>query len=111
MTDRGSFTSIKTWVDEIERNADKHVNKILIGNKSDVEESMRAVSRAEGEKLAADYSMKFFETSAKKGVAVADAFECIARQVVERVSRNPPGPRPSPVVVIGGGGEKKKGCC
>ena len=111
VTDRASFTSIKTWVDEIDRNADKHVNKILIGNKSDVEESQRAVSRAEGDKLAADYAMKFFETSAKKGVNVADAFECIARQVVERVSRNPPGPRPGPVVVVAGGGEKKKGCC
>ena len=33
--------SIKTWVDEIDRNADKHVNKILIGNKCDVDESMR----------------------------------------------------------------------
>lgn len=36
-----SRQSIKTWVDEIDRNADKHVNKILIGNKCDVDESMR----------------------------------------------------------------------
>ena len=36
-----SLQSIKTWVDEIDRNADKHVNKILIGNKCDVDESMR----------------------------------------------------------------------
>jgi Ras-related protein Rab-8A len=84
------------WVDEIERNADKHVNKILIGNKCDVDESARSVSRAEGEKLAADYSMKFFETSAKKGINVGDAFECIARQVVERLGRE-------------GGGAKKLG--
>ena len=38
---QSSRQSIKTWVDEIDRNADKHVNKILIGNKCDVDESMR----------------------------------------------------------------------
>ncbi len=41
VTDRNSFNSIKTWVEEIERNADRHVNKVLIGNKCDVEESAR----------------------------------------------------------------------
>jgi Ras-related protein Rab-8A len=114
VTDRGSFTSIKTWVDEIERNADKHVNKILIGNKADVEESARAVSRAEGEKLAADYSMKFFETSAKKGINVADAFECIARQVVERLNKEGGGARSAQqkvVLAADADKSKKKPCC
>ena len=41
VTDRNSFNSIKTWVEEIDRNADKHVNKILIGNKCDVDDSAR----------------------------------------------------------------------
>ena len=86
------------------------MNKILIGNKSDVEESQRAVSRAEGEKLASDYNMKFFETSAKKGINVADAFECIARQVVERVSKDPR-PKVGPTVVIDGTAAAKKKSC
>ena len=46
VTDRNSFNSIKTWVEEIDRNADKHVNKILIGNKCDVDDSARV--RASG---------------------------------------------------------------
>ena len=41
VTDRNSFNSIKTWVEEIERNADKAVNKVLIGNKCDVDDSAR----------------------------------------------------------------------
>ncbi len=117
VTDRGSFQAIKTWVDEIDKNADKHVNKILIGNKCDVEESARAVSRSEGEALSREYSMAFFETSAKKDVGVAEAFASIAKQVVERLSREG-GPAPR-----AGGGAKvdlkpaaqesaaKKGCC
>lgn len=87
-TDRNSFNSIKTWVEEIDRNADKHVNKILIGNKCDVEESARNVTRAEGERLAREYNMAFFETSAKKNIGVEDAFMTIARQVVDRISKD-----------------------
>ena len=45
VTDRNSFNSIKTWVEEIDRNADKHVNKILIGNKCDVDDSARVRGR------------------------------------------------------------------
>ena len=115
VTDRGSFQAIKTWVEEIERNADKHVNKILIGNKCDVEDSARAVTRAEGEALARDFSMKFFETSAKKNIQVGEAFESIAVAVVDRMGKE--GARP----IAGGAGagvkletkeaSGKKGCC
>lgn len=47
VTDRNSFNSIRNWVEEIDKNADKHVNKILIGNKCDVEDrvSVHAVVR------------------------------------------------------------------
>jgi len=88
VTDRNSFNSIKTWVEEIERNADKAVNKVLIGNKCDVDDSARAVSRGEGESLARDYGMAFFETSAKKDIGVSEAFMSIARQVVSRLGDN-----------------------
>lgn len=42
VTDRGSFQAIKTWVEEIEKNAERNVNKILVGNKCDVDERVRA---------------------------------------------------------------------
>ena len=96
--DLSSFNAIKQWVEEISANADKQVNKILIGNKCDVDDSMRAVTRAQGEQLAKEYGMAFFETSAKKDIGVADAFSSIARQVVLRLSKDGAGgPR-------GGGG-------
>ena len=53
------------------QNADKHVNKILIGNKCDMEAS-RVVSKAEGDALARRYKMPFFETSAKKDIGVTE---------------------------------------
>ena len=100
VTDLSSFNAIKQWVEEITNNADKHVNKILIGNKCDVEDSARAVTRAQGEQLAREYNMSFFETSAKKDIGVAEAFANIAKQVVTRLSKDG-GPAPARA---GGGG-------
>jgi len=86
VTDQSSFNSIKQWVEEISNNADKNVSKILIGNKCDVDPSARAVTKAQGEALAKEFGMQFFETSAKKDIGVSDAFSCIAKQVVARLN-------------------------
>lgn len=52
----------------------------------------QAVTRGEGEALARDYGMAFFETSAKKDIGVSEAFMSIARQVVGRLGDNAGGP-------------------
>ena len=69
VTDRGSFNSIRNWVGQIQQHADVHVNKILIGNKCDMEEQ-RVVSVEEGKQLAKEYGIQFFETSAKNDIEV-----------------------------------------
>ena len=71
VTDRGSFNSIRNWVGQIQQHADVHVNKILIGNKCDIEDQ-RMVTKEEGEKLAKEYDIKFFETSAKQDFQVGE---------------------------------------
>lgn len=35
-TDQDSFTNVKTWLEEIDRYACDNVNKLLVGNKSDL---------------------------------------------------------------------------
>jgi len=40
---------------------------------------------AEGEALARDYGMPFLEASAKKDIGVSEAFQCIAKLVVDRL--------------------------
>ena len=47
---------------QIEQHAAENVNKILIGNKCDVDEAEREVTNAEGAALAAEYGISFFET-------------------------------------------------
>mmetsp|Transcript_33352 Transcript_33352/g.42839 ORF Transcript_33352/g.42839 Transcript_33352/m.42839 type:complete len:221 (+) Transcript_33352:155-817(+) len=84
VTDRNSFNSIRNWVSQIQQHADVHVNKILIGNKCDMEDE-RVVSTEEGSKLAAEYGVQFFETSAKNDINVEKCFVTIAREVKERL--------------------------
>lgn len=64
--------------------ADVNVNKILIGNKADLKEN-RVVSTEEGEALAKEFNIKFFETSARQDLNVDTAFEKIATDVKDRL--------------------------
>jgi Ras-related protein Rab-8A len=62
VTDESSFNNIRNWIRNIEQHASDNVNKILIGNKADMDESKRAVPTAKGQALADEYGIKFFET-------------------------------------------------
>jgi hypothetical protein len=53
---------IRNWIRNIELHASDNVNKILVGNKADMDESKRAVPTAKGQALADEFGIKFFET-------------------------------------------------
>lgn len=84
VTDRASFNSIRNWVGQIQQHADVHVNKILIGNKCDMTDD-KVISTEEGQALADEYGVQFFETSAKNNVNVESGFIAIAREVKNRL--------------------------
>ncbi|KAF8395073.1 hypothetical protein HHK36_019013 [Tetracentron sinense] len=63
-------SDIKNWIRNIEQHASDNVNKILVGNKADMDESKRAVPTSKGQALADEYGIKFFETSAKTNLNV-----------------------------------------
>ncbi|CBK19727.2 uncharacterized protein [Blastocystis hominis] len=83
VTDRNSFESISSWMEQISQHADSSVNKILIGNKCDLE-AQRAVSTEEGRKLAERFGIPFAETSAQTNQNVDEAFMTLAEAVVKR---------------------------
>ena len=67
---------MNSWLIEIEKNANKNVYKLLIGNKSDLEEK-RKVTFQEGKDFATSNGMQFMETSAKTASKVQEAFELL----------------------------------
>jgi len=83
--DRGSFENITNWIGQIEQHADINVTKVLIGNKCDADPGKIQVTEAEGQALADQYGIKFFLTSAKNDLRVTEAFESVARDVMNRL--------------------------
>lgn len=84
ITDRTSFDNIRGWFIEIEKYASENVNKIIVGNKCDLEEK-RAVSTEEGQELANSLGVKFLETSAKNSSNVGEAFTAMAQEIKGKI--------------------------
>mmetsp|Transcript_13791 Transcript_13791/g.18416 ORF Transcript_13791/g.18416 Transcript_13791/m.18416 type:complete len:217 (+) Transcript_13791:143-793(+) len=81
VTDRESFENIQHWFQQIRENADERVRLVLVGNKCDhIYDTQRAVSKEEGEQLAKQYGVSFFETSAKENLNVDECYTAIARE-------------------------------
>mmetsp|Transcript_26175 Transcript_26175/g.80522 ORF Transcript_26175/g.80522 Transcript_26175/m.80522 type:complete len:202 (-) Transcript_26175:266-871(-) len=108
ITDRGTFNSVRSWMSQIADHADAQVNRVLIGNKCD-HESARQVSTDEGQRLAEEYGVRFFETSAKNDVNVSECFTTIAREAKARIptdNTSKQGPLKPPAAK-----QSKAGCC
>ncbi|KAJ2817694.1 GTP-binding protein [Coemansia erecta] len=84
VTDERSFNNIENWYMNVEQHANEGVNKILIGNKCDIEER-RAVSRDMGQALANKFNIQFKETSAKSNINVEEAFLELASDIKKRL--------------------------
>ena len=81
VTDKDSFKNLSNWLIEIEKNANKNVLKVVIGNKTDLE-NRRVITYNQGKEFADTYGLKFLETSAKKNLNVNEAFETLGRELM-----------------------------
>ena len=86
ITSRNSFVNVSTWLKEITNNAPEDTKKILIGTKCDL--TNREVSTEEGQNLASENKMQFFETSAKNDINVKETFEAIALEIMQIQENN-----------------------
>jgi len=111
VTDDKSFNNIRTWMRNIEQHANEQVVKILLGNKCDMPDK-KMVTWEQGNDLAKEYGIEFFETSAKTNVKVEEAFTAIARAIK---NRKPPTPNPQPSTNVNVGettpDKPKAKCC
>eukprot|EP00049_Salpingoeca_infusionum_P009003 m.149229 g.149229 ORF g.149229 m.149229 type:complete len:205 (+) comp14203_c0_seq2:656-1270(+) len=91
ITNERSFDNIKTWVANIRANAADDVEKMILGNKCDMEDK-RVVSTEQGEALAREYGVPFMETSAKANIRVEEAFVQMARAIKAKMDQPSAGP-------------------
>ena len=105
---KNSFLDVKSWIEQIIENADNDdIVMILCGNKCDNEKE-RKISKEEGENLAKNYGIPFFECSAKNNFNINEIFETMAQKIYTKV-----GNRQSSSVKLTSNSIKKKigKCC
>ncbi|XP_033011004.1 ras-related protein Rab-10-like [Lacerta agilis] len=88
ITSTESFQGIAHWMKDINEKADENVEVILLGNKCD-KETERVIPKNRGEKLAWEYGIPFFETSAKDNINIEDAFLVLAKEILNKNSCAP----------------------
>eukprot|EP00811_Abedinium_folium_P037265 NODE_9897_length_1391_cov_41.418513.p2 GENE.NODE_9897_length_1391_cov_41.418513~~NODE_9897_length_1391_cov_41.418513.p2 ORF type:complete len:203 (+),score=50.68 NODE_9897_length_1391_cov_41.418513:179-787(+) len=110
VTDRDSFEHVKHWLQEIDRYAAEGVNKLLVGNKSDLQ-SKKVVSYDEAKELADSLGVHFMETSAKNAHNVEQAFHQMTREIKQRVASQPAARAQGNSVAVGQGRPVQQGGC
>eukprot|EP00299_Pterocystis_sp_00344_P012446 c5976_g1_i1.p1 GENE.c5976_g1_i1~~c5976_g1_i1.p1 ORF type:complete len:203 (+),score=49.99 c5976_g1_i1:70-678(+) len=113
VTDLESFNNVKNWLHEIDRYAVEGVNKLLVGNKSDLV-SKKQVETTTAKEFADSLSIPFLETSAKTAANVENAFITMAKEIKERLSSQPELQKPHAGGIKVGHGESVRsnnGCC
>jgi len=85
ITNPKSFDNISKWLRNINEHASEDVERMLIGNKCDMEEK-RLISKERGEKVAEENGIKFYETSAKENVNIEHAFITLAEDILNKQS-------------------------
>lgn len=86
VTNAESFEKLQHWLEQIALLAQKDVKVMLLGNKVDLEG--RVVTEAQGKALADKHDMIYFETSAKTGLHVHDAFVSITEAILRQRSEH-----------------------
>lgn len=104
ITQEKSFENIKNWIRNIEENASSDVEKMLLGNKCELNDKRQVistdfflnttkiknifqVSRERGQQLAVEYGIKFIETSAKSSINVEEAFLTLASDIKAKMEK------------------------
>ncbi|XP_050032099.1 ras-related protein Rab-10 [Dermacentor andersoni] len=83
ITNTKSFDNIAKWLRYIDEHANEDVEKMILGNKCDMEDK-RLISRERGEAVAIDHNIRFMETSAKTNVNIERAFTELAEAILNK---------------------------
>ena len=81
---QSSLDKAKSWVKELQRQANENIIIALAGNKADMvneQPDKRAIETADAEAYAREAGLLFFETSAKTSTNVKELFTAIAKKL------------------------------
>ena len=110
VTNPQTYENVKIWISQIREEANPNVVIYLAGNKIDAPEEERIVKTEDGQKIADEFNLPFFETSAKDGINVNEAFESLVEKIDEVYSKLEPPKKEVKKNKLYTGKSKKK-CC
>ena len=84
LTCRQSFNHIEDWIEEVSKYTGPQVHKIILGNKSDVGEEDKQVTKEDIEKFEKKTGVKIYEVSAKKSLNVDFAFKDLVETLIKK---------------------------
>jgi len=84
ITNQNSFDSVKQWIEDVKNYADKDTHLVLVGNKIDLKDQ-RKISKEDGQNLATQNGMDFYESSALTGENINNIFEGICKYVNQKI--------------------------
>jgi len=88
ITNQKSYENIAKWLRNIDEHANEDVEKMILGNKCDMEDS-RVVPKERGDAIAREHGIKFMETSAKNNVNIERAFHELAEAILNKTPGRP----------------------
>jgi Ras-related protein Rab-2A len=83
ISSKDTFKKVSSWIEDCKVHAPKTINLILIGNKSDLEK--REVTYEEGQELANNNGIKFYEASAKTGQNIEEIFSDSVNEIAKNL--------------------------
>jgi Ras-related protein Rab-10 len=89
ITNQKSFENISKWLRNIDEHANEDVEKIILGNKCDMEDS-RVVPKEKGQAIAREHGISFMETSAKANINIEKAFHELAQSILSKQTTGRP---------------------
>ena len=85
ISDINSFEDVRNYMTSIDIYSPNDTCKVLVGNKSDKID--RAVSYQEGQSLAEEFGIEFFETSAKEQKNIDKVFDYLSKEILKSKSK------------------------
>ena len=87
ITNEASYNNLKSWVKLIKEECGKHMQLIILGNKSDLNDE-RKISKDEAINYAKEQKIDYIETSSKTGENVKKAVTMICESILENKEMN-----------------------
>ncbi|XP_050804910.1 ras-related protein Rab-10 isoform X1 [Gopherus flavomarginatus] len=110
ITNGKSFENISKWLRNIDEHANEDVERMLLGNKCDMEDK-RVVLKTKGEQIAREHGIRFFETSAKANINIEKAFLTLAEDILRKTPVKEPNSENVDISSGGGVTGWKNKCC